>query len=200
MRLFYRRRRDTARFVRYPVGVKSFLDLCRARQSCRKYDPARPVPRELLERCVEAARLAPSACNSQPWTFLIVDHPARRDRLAAAAFHGVFSMNRFAADAPALVAVVTERSRTLAQMGGALRGVPYRLVDVGIAAEHFVLQAADEGLGTCWLGWFDAPAVKRELRLPRSARLDLLISVGWPLQPPREKTRKAAAEMSRFLD
>ena len=152
-----------------------------------------------MDRCLEAARLAPSACNSQPWTFLVADRPAARDRLAAAAFHGVFAMNRFAAAAPALVAVVTERSKAAAQAGGAVRGVSYRLTDIGIAVEHFILQATEEGLGTCWLGWFDARAAKRALGLPRAARLDYLVSVGWPLQPPREKKRKPAAELARYV-
>lgn len=180
------------------MTYSSFLDLCRTRQSCRKYDPARPVPREMLDRCIEAARLAPSACNSQPWTFLVVDQPELRRRLAAAAFGGVFGMNRFAADAGALVVIVTEKSKATAQMGGWLRKVPYNRVDIGIAGEHFCLQAAEEGLGTCWLGWFDAAAVRRVLDLPRDARLDIMLSVGWPAQPLREKNRKPADEMSRY--
>ena len=176
----------------------SFLDLCRARQSCRKYDPDRLVPRDVLDRCIEAARLAPSACNSQPWTFIVVDQPELRRRLAAAAFGGVFSMNRFAADAGALVVIVTEKSKTSAQMGGWLRKVPYNRIDIGIAGEHFCLQAAEEGLGTCWLGWFDAPAVRRVLDLPRDTQLDIMLSIGWPAQPPRDKIRKPTGDMSRY--
>ena len=182
-------------------AARTFLDLCRARQSCRRYDPSRPVPREALERCLEAARLAPSACNSQPWTFLVVDEPAQRAALAEAAFGGLHRMNRFAAEAPALVVVLTERSKTLARIGGQIRGVPYRLIDVGIACEHFVLQATEEGLGTCWLGWFDERAVKRVLGLPRSAQADLMISVGYPAtgDVARLKSRKAPEEMRRYL-
>lgn len=179
----------------------SFLDLCRARQSCRRYDPSRPVPRDALDRCLEAARLAPSACNSQPWTFVVIDEPARRAALAEAAFGGLHRMNRFAAEAPVLVVVLTERSKTLARIGGQIRGVPYRLIDVGIACEHFVLQAEEEGLGTCWLGWFDERAVKRVLGLPRSAHADIMISVGHPAagDAPRPKNRKAPEEMRRYL-
>jgi nitroreductase len=178
----------------------AFLDLVRRRRSVRTYAPD-PVPREILDRCVEAARLAPSACNSQPWTFLLVDAPERRKRLAEAAFGGIYRMNSFAVQAPVLVAVLTERSRLAALLGGVFRGVQYHLLDVGIAVEHFVLQAAEEGLGTCWLGWFDERGVKRVLGLPAGARVSVLLSVGFPAASEEEKprsSRKPLEEMRRY--
>ncbi len=178
----------------------AFLDLVRRRRSVRAYAPD-PVPREMLDRCVEAARLAPSACNSQPWTFLLVDDLERRRRLAEAAFGGVYRMNSFAAQAPVLVAVLTERSRFAALLGGFFRGVQYSLLDVGIEVEHFVLQASEEGLGTCWLGWFDEKNVKRVLDLPAGARVDVLLSVGFPVPAEGAKpraSRKSLEEMRRY--
>jgi nitroreductase len=157
------------------------------------------VPREALERCLEAARLAPSACNSQPWTFVVVDAEPVRTRLAEAAFAGAYAMNAFARQAPVLIVVVTERARFAARLGGVFRGVQYSLVDVGIAVEHLVLQAAEEGLGTCWLGWFDESAVKRALGLPRGARIDILVSLGYPeSDAPREKNRKTLDDIRRY--
>jgi nitroreductase len=176
----------------------TFLELAARRRSARAYED-RPVPRDAIERCLEAARLAPSACHSQPWTFLVAADPEVRRRLAEAAFSGLHAMNRFAASAPVLVAVVTERSRYAARLGGHLRGVHYALIDIGIACEHFVLQAAEEGLGTCWLGWFDERGVKRALGLPRAARVDVMLSVGWPAEPPREKARKTLDEIRRYV-
>ncbi|NCC53224.1 MAG: nitroreductase, partial [Spartobacteria bacterium] len=114
----------------------SFLDLARTRQSTRKYDPARPVPRETIERCVEAARLAPSACNSQPWEFIILDQDPFRSALAQPAFGGPYKMNRFALDAPVLIVVVRERAKLAARLGGMFRGCAFSLIDIGIAAEH----------------------------------------------------------------
>jgi nitroreductase len=177
----------------------TFLDLVRTRQSERRYAPTQ-VPRAIVERCLEAARLAPSACNSQPWTFIVVDDEAVRNRLAEAAFSGLYSMNRFAAKAPVLVAVVTERSKYVARLGGQMRGVQYSLIDIGIACEHFILQAAEEGVGSCWLGWFNEGAVKKVLGLPRGARIDVIISVGYPETPQvREKNRKRREDMARYV-
>lgn len=179
--------------------MTEFLDLVRQRRSVRRYRPE-PVPRDRLERCLEAARLAPSACNSQPWHFLVVDDPATRERLAEAAFGGVYSMCAFAKSAPVLVVVITERSRIAARLGGLWRRVEYSLIDIGIAGEHFALQAEAEGLGACWLGWFDEKGVRRALGLPRATRIDVLFSVGYPAEPDegREKVRRPLDEIRSY--
>ncbi|OGV62999.1 MAG: nitroreductase [Lentisphaerae bacterium RIFOXYC12_FULL_60_16] len=176
----------------------TFLELVRQRRSVRDYRPD-PVPRPLLEQCLEAARLAPSACNSQPWRFIVVDDPSLRTRVAEAAFGGIYTMNRFAAAAPVLVVVARENSRYAARLGGLLRGVQFGLLDIGIAVDHFTLQAAELGIGTCWLGWFNARAVCRALNLPRSTRLDAMLSVGYPTTPAdRVSGRKPPAEIWSF--
>ncbi len=174
-----------------------FLDLAKKRQSCRKYLPT-PVPQEALERCLEAARLAPSACNSQAWRFIVVTEPSLRARLAEKAFGGVYAMNGFVKEAPVLVVVVTERSKYVAQVAGATRGTQYNLIDIGIVCEHFVLQATEEGLGTCWIGWFDQKGVREVLGLSKNDSLDIMISVGYPADDPREKVRKTTGEMSEI--
>ena len=176
----------------------TFLDHVSARQSCRAYRPT-PVSRAAIERCCEAARLAPSACNSQPWSFIVVDDPAHHARVAAAAFSGVYSTFAFAAQAPVLIVVETLRSTYAAALGGLWRGVSYNLIDLGIACEHFVLQATEEGLGTCWIGWFNARGVKKALGLPRRTRLDILISMGYPADTTiRVKQRKSLDTLRRY--
>ena len=139
-----------------------FLDLVRKRESVRSYSVT-PVPRELINKCLEAARLAPSACNSQPWTFIVIDDPETKKKLADTAFSGIYSINAFAREAPVLVVVITERSAYAAKLGAYFRGMQYNLIDIGIACEHFILQAAEEGIGTCWLGWFNERGVKKVL-------------------------------------
>lgn len=179
----------------------TFLELVESRQSVRRYEPGRRIPRETLERCLEAARLAPSACNSQPWSFVVVDDPAQVRALAEESCgRAPYGMNRFAADASAIVAIVTEKMKLAARMGAQFRGVHYSLVDLGIAGEHLVLQATEEGLGSCWLGWFNERAVKQRLGIPRHRRVDLMICLGYPAEGPvRPKVRRALAAIRRYV-
>ena len=156
----------------------TFLDLVKQRKSIRDYLDV-PVEREKIMKCLEAARLAPSACNSQPWKFIVVDDKQLRDKLCNAAFSSVYLINSFCKRAPVVVAVVSERSKFLAHIGGMFRGTKYYLIDIGIACEHFVLEAEEQGLGTCWIGWFDEEAVKSILKVPRNKRIDILISLGY---------------------
>lgn len=179
---------------------KSIFDLISARRSVRAYQ-ARPVARAAIEKCLEAARLAPSACNSQPWSFIVADQEPIRGKLARAAFSGIYSMNDFAAQAPVLIAVLTERSKFLAALAGQFRGVQYRLIDIGIVCAFFLLAAAAEGLGACLLGWFDEKAVKKVLGLPPDSKIDILISLGYGADnPAAEKTRKPPDEIWRYAE
>ncbi len=170
----------------------TFLELVRRRQSVRGYLP-RPVEREKIERCLEAARLAPSASNDQPWRFVVADDPPLVREL------GMGSYNRFTGTAPAFVAVVREPGNTLTRVGGWLAGRDYRLIDLGMAAEHFCLQAAEEGLGTCLLGMFNELRVRRLLGVPRGRRVQILITLGYPAdEKVREKKRKPLSQVRSY--
>ena len=155
----------------------ALLDLLKHRKSVRDFLD-RPVEREKIMMCLEAARLAPSACNSQPWKFIVVDDKQLKDKLGDAAFRGIYSMNSFCKMAPVMIAVVSERSKFLASIGGMFRGTKYYLIDIGVAVEHFVLQAEDLGLGTCWIGWFNEGAIKPILNIPQRKKIDILIALG----------------------
>jgi nitroreductase len=176
----------------------TFLELVRKRQSTRQFVD-RPVEREQIERCVEAARLAPSACNSQPWKFIVIDERELRTAVAQRLASPVFGINAFAAQAPVLVAVVTEPSTLTARLGAMLKDKPYHLMDLGIAVEHFCLQAVEEGLGTCIMGWFDETGVKRLLEVPRGKRVHLTVAVGYAAsEVVRPKARKDRGEILAF--
>lgn len=131
----------------------NFLDLVKKRQSVRKY-LNKMVEKEKIERCLEAARLAPSASNSQPWEFIIVDDPKLKEAVAKETFDRIISFNRFSLQAPVLILLISERSGFFRKIAETIKDKPLSLIDIGIAAEHFCLQAAEEGLGTCILGWF----------------------------------------------
>ncbi len=173
------------------------LDTITKRQSVRRYLP-KPVPRPLIEECLEAARLAPSACNSQPWHFIVVDDPALKGQLSREIFSGPYKMNAFAGEAAALVVVVEEPATLMARLGGALQGTAYQILDLGIAAEHFILEAAAQGLGTCWIGWFDERKAKRILTIPRGKKAVAVIALGYPADEPREKIRKPLSQHASF--
>lgn len=173
----------------------TFLELVRQRQSTREFID-RGVERETIERCIEAARLAPSACNSQPWKFIVIDEPELRAAVARKLDSRVLGINAFAAQAPMLVAVVTEPSKLTARLGAVLKDKAYHLIDLGIATEHFCLQAVEEGLGTCIMGWFDEAGIKRLLKVPRWKRLHLMVAVGYAAsETVRKKARKEMGEI-----
>ncbi len=178
----------------------NFLELVAQRQSVRRYVPGTRISREVLDRCLEAARLAPSACNSQPWEFVVVDDPAKVHELGQeACAPPLYGMNRFVADASALIAVVTDKMKLAAFIGAQFRGVQYSLIDVGISCEHLLLQAAAEGLGSCWIGWFNERVVKRRLEIPRGRKVDLLLAIGYPADTTiRPKVRRSLDDIRRY--
>lgn len=167
----------------------NFSELVKKRQSIRKYSD-RKVDRTLIDKCLEAARLAPSARNSQPWSYIVIDDPSTIQKISASAFSGIYKSTRFAGRAPVLIVVITEKADYITRMGNHFRNTKYSLIDIGIAGEHLVLQAEELGLGTCWLGWFSARGVRKALDLPKSTRIDVLISLGYPLDPAYRKERR----------
>ncbi len=172
-----------------------FSELIQKRQSDRKYAP-KPVAREHILKCLEAARLAPSACNSQPWKFVVVDDRAKLAEMSDAAIG--LGMNKFTVQVPVLVAVVQEPMNLSAKAGALAKDKDYSMMDLGMAVEHFCLQAAELGLGTCIMGWFDEKRIKKLLGVPRSRRIQLLISLGYPDAPTRQKIRKPLEEISSW--
>ena len=172
-----------------------FSELIQKRQSDRRYAP-KPVAREHILKCLEAARLAPSACNSQPWKFIVVDDRAKLAELSEAAIG--LGMNKFTVQVPVMVAVVQEKMNLEAKAGALVKDKDYSLMDLGMAVEHFCLQAAELGLGTCIMGWFDEKRVRKALGVPRGRRVQLLLTLGYPDSPTRAKVRKPLEEMSSW--
>jgi len=176
-----------------------FSQLITTRQSVRKYID-KPVEVEKLALLIEAVRLAPSASNSQPWKLIIVDDRELKNKVAQATFSTLVSFNKFTTQAPVLAVLVIEKPKWVTQVGGMLKSREFPLIDIGIAAEHFCLQAAELGLGTCMLGWFDEPVIKQLLHIPKQKRIGLVITLGYARadDPVREKIRKSTAEMCGF--
>ena len=169
--------------------MTDFYKLVDERQSDRGYDTERDVPREVVMRIVDAARRAPSACNSQPWHFIVVDKPELRAEVAEALIS--IGMNKFASQAPCFIVLVQEAPNFTARLGGWIKNKHFPLIDCGIAASYLTLAAADEGLGSCRMGGFDEKRLKRLLGVPRSRRVLLVVSLGYSTQPLRQKQRRA---------
>lgn len=168
----------------------NFSELINKRQSARKYD-SKPIENEKIELCIEAARIAPSACNAQPWKFIVVDEPQLKEKIARTTFSTIAPFNKFALEAPVIIAIVMEKPSLLSQIGGRIKDKDFYLIDIGIAAEHFCLQATELGLGSCMIGWFDEKEVIKLLNVPSKKRMGLLITVGYESCMLRKKNRKS---------
>lgn len=169
-------------------GVR-MLEIIKERQSDRKYSD-KPVEKEKLERILEAGRMAPSACNAQPWKFVVVNSPDVLAEIADAASEKTLGMNTFLKQAPVLVVVVREKANLTSRIGGTIKNKDYSLIDIGIATENICLQATAEGLGSCIIGWFNENRVKKTLGIPSEKRVEVIISIGYSMSEKREKKRK----------
>lgn len=177
----------------------NFSELVKTRESIRKYLD-KPVEREKIERCLEAARLAPSAHNSQPWEFIVVEEPLLREKVAKATFTELVRFNRFALNAPVLVVMLSWIPSLSVLTGSALKKRRFNLIDTGICAEHFCLQAAEEGLGSCILGWFDARKIGKLLNISFPKKPVLVITLGYSAHSAiREKKRKNMDSLRKYL-
>lgn len=185
-------------FVQLNTSMQSLelIELISRRQSQRSYTD-KPVEKEKLLRCIEAARLAPSANNSQPWKFIIIDNPGLKDAVAELTTSKVIPINQFTKQAPVLIAIVREKTNLTTAVGRVVKDKNYPLIDIGITTAHFCLQATAEGLSTCILGWFDEKKIKNLLHIPKALRLELIILAGYP--PTNEIRIKKRKETNQIL-
>ena len=176
-----------------------FNKLIITRQSVRRY-AATAVEPEKLSKCLEAARLAPSASNSQPWKFIVVDQERLRTEVAKATFSDIKLINKFTIQAPVLVVIVMENAKLITRLAMMVKKKEWPLIDIGITATHFCLQATELGLGTCMIGWFEEDKIKKLLQIPSDKSIGLVISVGYAVEgyPMRTKIRKPMEEIVRY--
>ena len=173
----------------------NFKDLLLKRQSDRKYS-SKKVEEEKILSCLEAGRLSPSACNSQPWSFVVIDQePVLQQAQKRIATMG---MNRFVKQVPVLIAIVLEKPNFTASIGSVIKDKEYPLLDIGIATNNICMQASELGLGSCILGWFDEKGLKQLLDVPEKKRIPLVISLGYSAAITRKKIRKPLKEIVHF--
>lgn len=168
--------------------MSSFIDLCASRQSCRKFSD-KPVEREKLISCVEAARLAPSGCNSQPWSFILVRDPALVAKVAKATMQ--LELNSWTDTVPAFFVVIEEHAVLMPKLRCVIDSQYFAGGDVGAATAYLCLEAEAQGLGTCVLGMFDRENLSQILDIPADKRIRLIVAAGYQEEPiVRPKKRK----------
>lgn len=161
------------------------------RRSVRQYSP-KPIPPAVLDKMRRALRLAPSACNYQPWHFILVTDPQLRRQVAEASMGQLWI-----AEAPVIIVGCGDAGRAYKTMGGRGNSVD---IDVAIAMDHLTLAAVAEGLGTCWIGAFSEPEVKKLLHVPAHAKIVAMTPLGYPASPKLicpigDQDRKPPAEI-----
>ena len=170
----------------------NFLEIANARQSCRSYDENREVEKEKLEAVLEAARLAPSACNGQPYKITVCRGQEAKD--VAMSCRGM-GMNKFAVQAPVCIVVSEMPYVKSAAMGAKVKNNDYRSIDIGIVTAYLTAEASAQGLSTCILGWLDDSKIRSICDLEHPVRLVITLGYAKEGDPLRKKVRKNLDEL-----
>ncbi len=173
----------------------NFYEIACQRQSCRSYDAERPVEQEKLSAILESARLAPSACNGQPYHITVCR--GENAKQVAKATMGM-GMNKFAADAPILLVISEKPYVKSAALGAKVKGNDYRSMDIGIVTAYITAEATAQGLGSCILGWLDDDKIREICHLDGAVRLVITLGYGKD-DKLRNKKRKNMDELVTLL-
>ena len=174
-----------------------FLEIAKARQSCRSYEENRSVEPEKLQRVLEAARLAPSACNGQPYQLTVC--AGEKAKEVALLTRGMGGMNKFAVQAPVCIVISEAAYNRTAALGAKVKGNDYRSIDIGIMTAYLTAEATAQGLSTCILGWFDDDKVRSVCGTNSATRLVITLGYAAEGDKLRPKKRRDMGELVRFL-
>ena len=172
-----------------------FMEIAKARQSCRSYEEGREVEAEKLNAVLEAARLAPSACNGQPYKITVCRGKAAEE--VALACRGL-GMNKFAVQAPVCIVVSEMPYVKSAAMGAKVKGNDYRSIDIGIVTAYLTAEASAQGLSTCILGWLDDAKIREICDLEYPVRLVITLGYAAEEDKLRPKKRKELGELVAY--
>jgi len=170
----------------------NFYEIAQTRQSCRSFDPARPVEEEKITAILESARLAPSACNGQPYHFCVCR--GETAKAVAKATQGM-GMNKFTSEAPVMLVIAEKPYVKSAALGAKVKGNDYRSIDIGIVTAYITAEACVQGLSTCILGWLEREKIQQICGLEDTARLVIAIGYAKADDKLRQKKRKSLEEL-----
>ena len=174
----------------------NFSELAKHRQSCRSYDKERQVEQEKIDEILASARLAPSACNGQPYA-LTVCYGEKAKEVANAVMG--MGMNKFAVDAPVMIVISEEPYVPTAALGARVKKNDYRSIDIGIVAAYLTAEATAQGLGTCILGWLDDEKIRGICGIEGKVRLVITLGYAKEGDPLRAKKRKELSELVKTV-
>ena len=173
-----------------------FMEIANARQSCRSYDETRAVEPEKLQAVLEAARLAPSACNGQPYVLTVCTGEKAKE--VALLTRGMGGLNKFAVQAPVCIVISEAPYNRTAALGARVKGNDYRSIDIGILTAYLTAEATAQGLSTCILGWLDDEKIRAGCGTNAATRLGITLGYASEDEKLRAKKRKALGEIFRF--
>ncbi len=175
----------------------NFMELAQTRQSCRSYNETKAVEQEKLNAILEAARLAPSACNAQPYRFTVCRGKTAKEVAAATMGMG---MNKFASQAPVVIVVSEESYNKTAAVGAKVKKNDYRSIDIGIAVAYLTAEATAQGLSTCILGWLEDEKIRKICGLTQPVRL--VITLGYAKEDDKlcTKKRKDLTQLAAWME
>ena len=174
-----------------------FMEIANARQSCRSYDETRAVEPEKLQAVLDAARLAPSACNGQPYVLTVCTGEKAKE--VALLTRGMGGMNKFAVQAPVCIVVSEGAYVRTAALGARVKGNDYRSIDIGILTAYLTAEATAQGLSTCILGWLDDEKIRQVVGTKSATRLVITLGYAAEGDKLRSKKRKELGEFVRFV-
>lgn len=174
------------------------LDLIKLRKSIRKFKDI-PVEKEKIDYIMECGRLSPSACNNQPYRFVIIQGDFKK-KFDEEVFSGIYSFCSFIKSAPLIVAIVREKNKFVANIGSKIQDTDFSLIDIGICGQQIVLAATELGLGSLWVGWFDKKKANKMIGVKKNQSVEMLIAIGYKNEEPSERRKKSFDEIVNVLD
>ena len=170
-----------------------FLELAKNRQSDRGY-LEKPIKREKINYCIQSAQFAPSACNSQPWRFVVIDNPELIKIIGQTAFKTIMPINHWAYSAPVIILQLSTKQNLKTRIGSWIKRHDFRSIDSGIAVSHLTLAAESQGIASCIIGWFNEKPLKSILKIPRNLRIEMIITMGYAKNSKKRPKKRLLLE------
>lgn len=178
--------------------MDNFLELLKKRRSIRKFK-TQPVDESVLRYIIECGLNSPSACNKQPYRFVVMRGEAK-DKFCRSVFGGIYSFCSFVSKAPVIIALVRNKKSFEMKIGEVIANCDFSLIDIGICGQNMVIAATEKGLGSLWVGWFDRKKANKFLKVGTQETVEILIAIGEKDEDPPPRKKKDFSSAVMFVD